>query len=596
MELTEEQLAIINSQGNIKINAVAGSGKTTTVIEYAKSRPANSRILYLVFNKSAKMEAEKKFAERGVRNVRIETAHSLAFHYIVKGSKFKVSGSGYKSYDVAEALSLPKSKDKLFEYIISSHILKLISYYCNSAAMKLVDVDYLATITDPKAHEFVHSHYKTIETQARNFLAKMYRSQIEITHDFYLKLFQLSQPELGYDYILFDEGQDASGAMLDVFMRQQGTKVIVGDTHQQIYSWRYAVNSLEQVDFKTYFLSSSFRFDQNIADLAMRVLGMKDYIGQDIDFSIIGKGKSKATKKKAVLARSNLALLLKAIEFVTEKKSFKKIYFEGNINSYTYADEGTSLYDVLYLHSNRKFLIKDKLLQKMKDTDDLTKYVENTDDKQLGMMLKIVKQYGNKIPGIINEIKSKHVGSDERDKAEMIFSTVHKSKGLEYDVVQLTEDFISEKELELKPSDEIDAAKTNEEINLLYVAITRAKHRIFIPQKLMPQNIMSSKNIICLDDEPKKDDKSKQEAYNIFNEDEILKKINKPATRKKNNTYEADTSKNSGKPWTEDLDTELTFMYNDNATIDELSDHFGRSIRSIEARLQRLGMVIEYLD
>ncbi len=178
MELTEEQLAIINSQGNIKINAVAGSGKTTTVIEYAKSRPANSRILYLVFNKSAKMEAEKKFAERGVRNVRIETAHSLAFHYIVKGSKFKVSGTGYKSYDVAEALSLPKSKDKLFEYIISSHILKLISYYCNSAALKLVDVDYLATITDPKAHDFVRSHYKTIETQARNFLAKMYRSQI----------------------------------------------------------------------------------------------------------------------------------------------------------------------------------------------------------------------------------------------------------------------------------------------------------------------------------------------------------------------------------------------------------------------------------
>jgi adenylate kinase len=36
MELTKEQHDIINSTGNIKINAVAGSGKTTTVIEYAK--------------------------------------------------------------------------------------------------------------------------------------------------------------------------------------------------------------------------------------------------------------------------------------------------------------------------------------------------------------------------------------------------------------------------------------------------------------------------------------------------------------------------------------------------------------------------------
>jgi len=39
MELTKEQNDIINSSGNIKINAVAGSGKTTTVIAYAKARP-----------------------------------------------------------------------------------------------------------------------------------------------------------------------------------------------------------------------------------------------------------------------------------------------------------------------------------------------------------------------------------------------------------------------------------------------------------------------------------------------------------------------------------------------------------------------------
>ena len=88
----------------------------------------------------------------------------------------------------------------------------------------------------------------------------MNKGEIEITHDFYLKKFQLSNPVLYYDYILFDEGQDASPAMLDVFLKQQATKVIVGDTHQQIYGWRFAVNSLEQVDFTTYHLSTSFRF------------------------------------------------------------------------------------------------------------------------------------------------------------------------------------------------------------------------------------------------------------------------------------------------------------------------------------------------
>jgi Flp pilus assembly CpaF family ATPase len=52
MKLTQEQIDIVQSTGNIKINAVAGSGKTTTIIEYAKARPANSRILYLAFIKS----------------------------------------------------------------------------------------------------------------------------------------------------------------------------------------------------------------------------------------------------------------------------------------------------------------------------------------------------------------------------------------------------------------------------------------------------------------------------------------------------------------------------------------------------------------
>ncbi|WP_197743791.1 UvrD-helicase domain-containing protein [Candidatus Nitrosacidococcus tergens] len=37
MSLTEEQRKIIQAKGNLKINAVAGSGKTTTIIEYAKS-------------------------------------------------------------------------------------------------------------------------------------------------------------------------------------------------------------------------------------------------------------------------------------------------------------------------------------------------------------------------------------------------------------------------------------------------------------------------------------------------------------------------------------------------------------------------------
>jgi len=83
MQLTPEQQDIIQSTSNIKINAVAGSGKTTTIIEYARSQPASARILYLAFNKSVKLEATKKFVEKGLHNVKVETAHSLAFRHVV---------------------------------------------------------------------------------------------------------------------------------------------------------------------------------------------------------------------------------------------------------------------------------------------------------------------------------------------------------------------------------------------------------------------------------------------------------------------------------------------------------------------------------
>ncbi len=64
MQLTSEQKAIVQSKGDIRINAVAGSGKTTTIIEYARARP-DSRILYLAFNKAVKLEAARKFAAPG---------------------------------------------------------------------------------------------------------------------------------------------------------------------------------------------------------------------------------------------------------------------------------------------------------------------------------------------------------------------------------------------------------------------------------------------------------------------------------------------------------------------------------------------------
>jgi superfamily I DNA/RNA helicase len=320
MDFTTEQIVIINSTGNIKINAVAGSGKTTTIIEYAKAQPKECKILYLAFNKSVKLEAIRKFADKGLTNVKVETAHSLAFRHIVAKYNYKIKLLGYKPNEIAELLNLQGNEEKHTEFIIANHINKFIAYFCNSDSQKVQDLNYLDTISDKKAKAFVVNYYDYILAQTRLLLSMMDRGEIEVTHDFYIKKFQLSNPKLDYDYILFDEGQDASPAMLDVFFKQKATKVIVGDTHQQIYGWRFAVNSLEKADFKTYHLSTSFRFSQDIANLAMEVLKLKKHIEEHQRIPITGKGISKEIKTKAVLARTNLGLLLKAIEYVTEKK------------------------------------------------------------------------------------------------------------------------------------------------------------------------------------------------------------------------------------------------------------------------------------
>ncbi len=585
MQLSKEQIKIIESKGNIKINAVAGSGKTTTVIEYAKSRPKDSRILYIAFNKSVKLEANKRFTEAKLNNVQIETAHSLAYKHVVIPFQYKVKLQGYKIHELSEIIGLNGLAEKHAEFILSNHINKFVSIFCNSDRLKVQEINYLDYVLDDKARQFVENYYKIIEQQTRLFLAKMDKGEIDITHDFYLKKFQLMNTQLGYDYILFDEGQDASPAMLDIFMKQNSIKVIVGDTHQQIYGWRNAVNSLEKVDYPNYSLNTSYRFNNNIARLATSVLDWKAYLGPFKSLDILGNGINQKLKQRAIIARSNLGLLLKAIEFITENPKVRKIYFEGNINSYTYADEGASLYDVLNLSTGKRHLIKDALISNMKSIEELEEYIENTEDRQLSMMLEIVNEYGNEIYDLLQNIKSKHVENAEKEQAEMIFSTVHRSKGMEYDEVLLVDDFITEESIDKQINNldrEYNSAKIQEDINLLYVAVTRTKNILHIPEGLLPKGFPQLESINVIK-KPEKTSIEKQitvkkKTYNNFVELET------------GSNYQKSKPKESYQTWTPALDAELIKLFKKGRSIQELAHIFGRSKGSIWARVKKLDL------
>lgn len=80
---SKEQLKIVKAVKlgyNVIGNAVAGSGKSTTIRAIARYAP-DKKILVLTFNARLKIETREKIAEEGLDNVEVHTYHSFAVNY-----------------------------------------------------------------------------------------------------------------------------------------------------------------------------------------------------------------------------------------------------------------------------------------------------------------------------------------------------------------------------------------------------------------------------------------------------------------------------------------------------------------------------------
>ena len=81
MDFTAEQEAIFtfvqNGTGHGIIDAVAGAGKTTTIMECARFVENPSEVLFCAFNTSIAREIQRKFQARGLHQVTVKTIHAL---------------------------------------------------------------------------------------------------------------------------------------------------------------------------------------------------------------------------------------------------------------------------------------------------------------------------------------------------------------------------------------------------------------------------------------------------------------------------------------------------------------------------------------
>lgn len=82
---SDEQKLIVNSvfENNVIVNAVAGSGKTTTVLHISKTYAAR-KILLLTYNRKLRLETKEKAETLELKNLEVHTYHSYGYRYYDK--------------------------------------------------------------------------------------------------------------------------------------------------------------------------------------------------------------------------------------------------------------------------------------------------------------------------------------------------------------------------------------------------------------------------------------------------------------------------------------------------------------------------------
>jgi F-box protein 18 (helicase) len=484
MTPTTEQARVIDAEipdgGMVNCIAYAGTGKTSTFIEFTKANRDPS--LYLAYNKSVQVEAEQRFPS----HVKVKTWHALA--WAAKGRDYAQFGN-VRYFDVMKRLKV--------DVYASTLICTTLDNWIKSA-----DMDFMPKHAAPDKQKRYKVDITTDLLKSAKVIWKEMCAQTKpfmMTHDGYLKLYQLSQPRLPQDFILVDEAQDSNPVTLDIAMRQRqhGARVLLaGDPYQQIYSWRGAVNAMKQEDCETFYLTQSWRFGPNIANVANSLL--KTFFQEKVP--LVGNGQDMLvssfdpTDVYTVICRTNFELFSQAINQVAAGKTIHVIGDEG------FQQFLDRILDVYYIASGHRHMVKDKSLLHFKDYDDLKQFATDREDAELLSKVAIVDKHGSKVPSHVETIRKANV---PQRMAKVVLVTAHKSKGLEWDNVMLAPDFtdlLDSNDEPMRTKDQVLADKTitdekvrkailadaveRDEINLVYVAATRAKKKLKLNTEL----------------------------------------------------------------------------------------------------------------
>lgn len=546
-KLTDEQRRVVESEADITlVEALAGSGKTHTLIEYCKYRilkNPSSKILYLVFNNDMARGTERKIGKlkpEFARRIKAQTINSLAHQTLIatlsrfeKGNIDSDKVSSYfsecmadknvgKTLWIKDILSeLGFEEDHTFCYIVS----RLFTAF-NQSAYTIDQWKEKVYYVAEKFEEFQaredtyiqENIYRACEASIQ-FVEKVYSSIFPaivaysngeearhyLNHNIVLKLFQLSIERCNgsdkdrYTHLLVDESQDLNEVMISIVTSrffEGAKKVFVGDNQQKIYAFTGCVSALSKLEKKKedeglpdnviskLYLTTSFRCIPLITEEANVYL---DFLGFGPRMTSMAKMPSNMGEHnftKARIFRTNSSILMFMItnpdaKFIVRKFPTKELY-----------EIFRDLIFYFYGNDEQREKIKNPTLRLYPDKKELEEYLERTNDIELSSKIKLLERYTRlKNVNIMRYLKEriKHQIVVPKKGEEHLYwelITAHKSKGLEWDYVEIADDFptifttmgskargdfkyvVSEKEY------------SREEGNLFYVAITRAKYFI----------------------------------------------------------------------------------------------------------------------
>lgn len=467
---------IQRGHGNAVIDAVAGSGKSTTIVNALKLIPSDKSILFLAFNKSIVTELKAKIGN--LPNVDVRTLHSLGVTSINKSLRCQIDEDKYRSWinkSIEVGAITPNSKlSKESEGEWKSNIIKLVDLGRSNLAITNSDLVRLSE----KHDILVLDNEINIAIRAIKW-GEAYTSTIDYTDMiYYPNVKNIRMPQ--YDWVFIDECQDLNAAQREMFLKcikpVTGRFVAVGDPRQAIYGFAGAdvesFNLLKAVPHTAKLpLSICYRCDKSIITAAQRLVPQIQWRDNAEDGEIASCSVNDVKDGDMVLCRNTAPIVGLCMNYIAKGV---KAYVKGR-------DIGTNLINMLKQTNTNSIEKADQKFNRELGRI-IGKVVTKTRcSEEEAREASVYKTYEDKADAIrVIAIGAKDVQEvisridrifKDTNNVGICLSTIHKSKGLEADRVFV---LCPEK---LYPKRAMNVPwMAEQEANLEYVMITRAKH------------------------------------------------------------------------------------------------------------------------